>query len=330
MTMVTSPPITSEDLAHFDEHGFVVINGLLDVEQDLGPVVAEYETVLENLVDRWDSTGHLSNRHQGLPFTQRLLATVAEAQQPYDQAMDISLPQANIQPDTPMHLGPAVFGLLHTPALLDAVEQFIGPEIYSNPVQHTRIKLPESMLPKAAWTGLTARIDWHQDQGVITDDADECQILTVWFPVTEADLENGCLAVVPGSHKRDLVTHCQSVDPLTLGQVAIPETLVEPNQSPLPMNPGDVLFMHRRTQHSGLPNRSTRIRWSFDLRYQPIGQPTGREWFPGFVARSKANPQSVQDDHLAWADSWRDARERLASGDDVRFNRWTGDSPYCA
>ena len=68
--------------------------------------------MLESLVDRWESAGHLSNRHQALPFTQRLLATVAEAQQPYDQAMDISLPQANIQPDTPMHLGPAVFDLL--------------------------------------------------------------------------------------------------------------------------------------------------------------------------------------------------------------------------
>ena len=330
LSMAKSTPITPEELSQFDEQGFVVVEDLLDVETDFGPVVAEYDTVLEQLVDRWEADGHLSNRHQTLPFTQRLLATVTEARRPYDQAMDISLPQAGIHSDTPMHLGPAVFRLLNTPTLLDAGEQFIGPEIYSNPVQHTRIKLPESQLPSEARTGLTARIDWHQDQGVITNDADECDILTVWFPVTEADLENGCLAVVPGSHKRDLVTHCKSTDPLTLGQVSIPEPLVEPHQSPLPMNPGDVLFMHRRTQHSGLPNRSDRVRWSFDLRYQPIGQPTGREWFPGFVARSQAHPESVQDDHQAWAASWQAARQRLASGDDVRFNRWTGDSHYCA
>jgi len=328
--MVSSTRITADDLSHFDENGFVVIQGLLDPARDFAPVQAEYDTVLDDLVNRWIDQGHLEQPHAGLPFAERLLQTVPLARQPYDLAMDISLPQADIRSDTPMHHGPAVFDLLRTPVLLDAVEQFIGPEIYSNPVQHTRIKLPESALPPEAWSGLTARIDWHQDQGVITGDADQCEILTVWFPITEAHVDNSCLAVVPGSHKRDLVTHCQSVNPLTRGQVAIPDTLVEPHQLPLPMDPGDVLFMHRRTQHAGLPNRSDRIRWSFDLRYQPIGQPTGREWFPGFVARSRAHPDSVLDDALVWDASWHEARSRLAAGDDVRFNRWRGDSPYCA
>ena len=218
-------------------------------------------------------------------------------------------------------------GLAVDPGRLgEAVEQFIGPEIYSNPVQHTRIKLPESSLPPEAWSGLTSRIDWHQDQGVITGDADECEILTVWFPITEAHVDNSCLAVVPGSHKRNLVTHCQSTNPLTRGQVAIPDRLVEPHQLPLPMDPGDVLFMHRCTQHAGLPNRSDRIRWSFDLRYQPIGQPTGREWFPGFVARSRAPPETVLDDALAHREEGRaQGRPRgEAGGEDRRAHRREG------
>ena len=328
--MPSASPVTDTDLSRFDEDGFVVIRGLFEPDQDFTPVVAEYETVLSELVDQWIANGHLNDAHAGLPFTERLHRTVTEARQPYDLAMDISLPQANIQTDTPMHHGPAVFGLLTHPRLLDSVENFIGPEIYSNPVQHTRIKLPEASLPSAARTGLTSRIDWHQDLGVITADADHCHILTVWFPITEADVENGCLAVVPGSHHRNLVTHCENTDPLSLGQVSIPETLVEPNQVPLPMAPGDVLFMNSRTQHCGLPNCSDRVRWSFDLRYQPIGEPTGREWFPGFVARSRANPESVLNDPTAWAESWNTARAHLATDDNVRFNRWAGDSPYCA
>ena len=44
--------------------------------------------------------------------------------------------------------------------------------------------------------------------------------------------------------------------------------------------------------HSSLPNLSENIRWSLDLRYNPIGQPTGRAWFPGFIARSKSKPES--------------------------------------
>ena len=41
----------------------------------------------------------------------------------------------------------------------------------------------------------------------------------------------------------------------------------------------DDLFLTKKTVHSALPNISDVIRWSFDLRYQPIGQPTGRDIF---------------------------------------------------
>jgi len=106
--------------------------------------------------------------------------------------------------------------------------------------------------------------------------------------------------------------------------------LMAEDHVPLPMQPGDVLFMHRRTRHCGLPNMSDRIRWSFDLRYQPIGQPTGRQWFPGFVARSRAEPATELRDAAAWAQLWRDARSKLAAGGDVAFNRWRDGDPRCA
>ena len=100
------------------------------------------------------------------------MRSVVEAEERYDLDFDISLPQINITDATPMHHGPAVFNLLRSPRLLDAVERFIGPEIYSNPVQHARIKLPESILPEASRSGLSAQIALHQDLGVIIDEAD--------------------------------------------------------------------------------------------------------------------------------------------------------------
>lgn len=79
------------------------------------------------------------------------------------------------------------------------------------------------------------------------------------------------------------------------------------------MSTGDVLFMHRLTKQGSLPNRSDDIRWSFDLRYQPIGLPTGRPLFPGFVARSRQHPEQETTDWREWAGrsgtpSVRDAR----------------------
>ncbi len=58
------------------------------------------------------------------------------------------------------------------------------------------------------------------------------------------------------------------------------------------------------------------------LRYSPVGQPTGRPWFPGFVARSRSDPVSVLNDPAAWAQSWIDARARLAVQSGTKFNRW--------
>lgn len=322
--------LDSSAIERFDEDGYVVVRGLLDVQLDIDPVIDEYTRLLDRLADEWLAADRLASTYRELPFCDRLLKIVVEAEPAYDQHFDISLPQADITDDTPMHHGPAVFNLLRSARLLDAVEQFVGPEVYSNPVQHTRIKLPEHLLPEPSRTGLTAQIAWHQDLGVVTDDADDTETLTVWFPITRSTLENGCLAVIPGSHRGELALHCHSRNPLTIDQVCIPESQLAADGVPLPMDPGDVLFMHRRTQHSGLINRSNEIRWSFDLRYHPIGQATGRSWFPGFVVRSRSDPDSELRSAAAWAESWRQARYELSRSGDVAFNRWKQGDFRCA
>ena len=321
--------IGPEVAERFDADGYVVVRGWLDPQEDLAPVVREYEQLLERLAERLLASGELSRPYRGMPFAQRLMRIFAEAAPAYDQQFDISLPQADITEATPIHNGPAVFGLLRNPRLLDLAERFVGPEIYSNPVQHTRVKLPERLLPDSVRTGLTAQIAQHQDLGVVDPEADQTDMLTVWLPMTRAAVDNGCLAVVPGSHRGELARHCRSEDPLTENQVCIPPGLLA-DQVPVPMEPGDVLLMHRKTRHAGLPNRSDEIRWSFDLRYQPIGQPTGRPWFPGFVARSRAHPETELTDAADWARSWRDARRRLASAGEIAFNRWDENGPACA
>ena len=82
---------------------------------------------------------------------------------------------------------------------------------------------------------------------------------------------------------------------------------------PLPMRPGSVLLMTQRTIHSSLDNVThDQVRISMDLRYQPIGQPTGRPAFApaGFVARSRAHPDRALSDPAVWADRWFVLRRR--------------------
>jgi len=73
------------------------------------------------------------------------------------------------------------------------------------------------------------------------------------------------------------------------------------------------------------------VRWSFDLRYQSIGQPTGRDWLPAFVARSKTDPSQEIHDWRRCADLWWQARAYVAANPSAQKpRRWTGTETECA
>jgi hypothetical protein len=321
--------LSQNQLEQFDRDGFLKVEGLLDPIKDLDPIIEEYRGVLDRLAQTLFEEGRLASSYAELPFGERLIKLYDETGENLSQHFDFHLPQGNIKHDTPIWVGPAVFRALTNPRLLDVVESFIGPEIYSNPVQHVRIKPPERFVAKdeegRAKLGAT---NWHQDNGVVLPEADESDILTVWFSLTDAEEKHGCLQAVPGSHRDGLLTHC----PAGPGGLEIPDQLLDRGRAvALPTVRGDVLFLHKRTGHGSLRNVSDEIRWSFDLRYNPVGQETGRGVFPGFVARSRKNPESELRDPQAWAELWYTARRHLAEIDYHQpFNRWDPDAPACA
>src|SRR5688500_19869531 len=58
-----------------------------------------------------------------------------------------------------------------------------------------------------------------------------------WFPVLDATVENGCLCVVPESHKRGLLLHCPS-QPGQAFDLRIPEEVRGAGGFPVPMKRG--------------------------------------------------------------------------------------------
>jgi ectoine hydroxylase-related dioxygenase (phytanoyl-CoA dioxygenase family) len=326
--------LTAEQVAQFEDQGYLVVEGLLDPKTDLDPVIAEYEGVLDRLANELHAVGAIASTYADLPFSDRLVAVYRDSKKVHAQYFDFSLPQDGIRHDTPFWTGPAVFATLTNPRILDAIESLIGPEIYSNPVQHVRLKPPEHLTPVDPATGAVqlGATPWHQDNGVIRAEADDSEIITVWFPLTDATVENGCLSVVPYSHRDGLLPHCPaSVENPSGFGVHIKERHFDANGAvPLPMKRGSALFMTKRTVHNSYSNKSGAVRFSFDLRYNPIGQPTGRGMFPGFIARSKAHPESELHDAGVWTEMWTEARRALAEGEQPSFNRWNAFSPACA
>ncbi len=317
--------LTDQQLTQYETDGYVVLRGLLDPETHFRPVLNEYEEVLDALVRSLHAQGKIPTTYRDLGFEERLTKVYAESGEVHSQWFDFSLPQKDIVADTPFWFGPEVFKLLSLPELLDVAEQFVGPEIYSTPVQHIRIKPPERAIPDTV-DNRVIETPWHQDNGVLLDDADETNMLTVWFPLTSATEEMGCLKVRPGSHRDGLLKHC-----IRWNGLRIPESLLNGEETvAVPMMPGDVLLIHRLTSHGSYPNVSDRVRISYDLRYQPVGESTGREVFPGFLARSRKNPDRVLRDPDEWKKMWEDTRHQLATDDHGPFNRWLVSDPACA
>jgi len=313
----------------YEREGYLLLRGLLNPEMDLEPIVREYEGILERLIDTLYAAGKISSRYVDLPFGERVMQIQVETGTGLVQHFECALPRINITNESPMWVGEAVFNALRNPRLLDAIEPLMGSEIFVSPIHHVRMKIPDHMVQKSLGSDYqVVRTPWHQDAAAVTEEADNTNMITVWFSLWDVPISSGPLQIIPGSHRRGLLTHC----PVLGSALAIPDRLLEQALAlSLPVKRGDVLILNKFTVHSSMPNHSDTIRWSFDLRYVPVGQPTGREIFPGFVARSRKAPNSELHDARAWARSWFQTRERLSKTPPSKpFNRWQADAPPCA
>lgn len=309
--------LSPDRIAAFCHQGYLVVEDVLGPDV-LEPLRREYADLLDTLLRLWGAAEILEE-----PSFERRLIAAYRAGYDWFQPLDISLPGDRIEADTPMHFGPAVWGLVTAPALLDIVESLIGPEITSNPIQHVRIKPPAPDLREGEVRAHIAATDWHQDRAVAHAEADATRMVTVWLAVTDATEENGCLQVAPKA--AEMLPHCPKT------QTAIADGYLDAGAAvPLPVRAGGVVLFDPLTPHASLPNRSDGIRWSFDLRYNVTGEPTGRAHFPDFVARSAAHPERVLGDWRMWRALWEAARTRLAEAPHIEIHRWRHDSPACA
>ena len=145
--------------------------------------------------------------------------------------------------------------LVRHPAILDAVEDVLGPNLL---VWSTSFFIKEAR--DAAY------VSWHQDStywGLSAPD-----VLTAWVAFTEATVENGAMRMVPGSHAEQLV-HRDTFAPnnlLSRGQ----EIAVEVDES-LAINfvlqPGEFSLHHIGIVHGSGPNTSDASRIGLAVRY---------------------------------------------------------------
>lgn len=101
---------------------------------------------------------------------------------------------------------------------------------------------------------------WHQDDGYTP--VSPSPYLTLWLALNDATTENGCISVLPGSHKSGLVPHKQT----PIGLNCYPSDA--PNQGvPVPLKAGSIAVFLSLTFHKSGVNRSNGYRKAYILQY---------------------------------------------------------------
>ena len=108
---------------------------------------------------------------------------------------------------------------------------------------------------------------WHQDTAIFDLPVD-CPVVGAWIALDAADEENGCMQVIPGSHKAGPTPHFMLKD----WQLCDRDVTQEKAAS-IPLQPGDCLLWDGLLFHGSQPNRSTRRRRALQFHYKPLSVP---------------------------------------------------------
>lgn len=308
--------LTTEELKQYDEQGFVVAKGIL-LDEDFKQFETDYGYLIDKKAEELQRAGHIKSTHKDKVFDKRLACIAADCS---DEVIKDEIGPFGLSLDTMYALQKGLFELLFNQRLIKAVSTIVGEEVLLNPIQHCRPFLP-ARNGKQSCVGAANLAPWHQDQGVTREEADASEILTCWIPLTDVSDASGCmpLKVMPEVFKDGLLEHVKSDQGTT-----IKPDLLRPNARTVSaeMKRGDILLMNRFTPHCSQINTSDRVRWSLDLRFQKIGTPTGRPFWPSFILQSPSNPDSVQNSYDEWCARWK---ADLASSVGERWHRVIGD-----
>ena len=105
---------------------------------------------------------------------------------------------------------------------------------------------------------------WHQDWPYW----EGTHKVSIWVALDDATPENGCLKLMPGSHKGSIVHDGDSSDGIGFGHRVRPETVDESAAVTAPLEAGGAVFFHDLTMHASHPNTQRRERWTWIPTYR--------------------------------------------------------------
>ncbi|MDF2964068.1 MAG: hypothetical protein K0S39_5803 [Paenibacillus sp.] len=140
------------------------------------------------------------------------------------------------------------------PSITDAMKQILGNDIVLWAMQFW-YKEPNN----------SKFIPWHQDINYWP--MEPAINATAWVSLGWSILENGCLRVIPGTHK-SVVGHVSTGDDQSLFAQGLPEDSIDESKAvDVEMSPGQIAFFNEATFHGSKMNSSNIPRVAFSVRY---------------------------------------------------------------
>lgn len=235
----TIDDVTEKDLGFFQEHGYLVIDTVLD-ENEIDAALEGMQTLLSAATDP-DST---------------LPDDVIQFEPGMADELD---DPATTSPEQLQHYvrkfwqftshSPGMRAPSRKPALLDLLATIVDgrPDLF----QDMALIKPPGGREKP----------WHQDKAYFPVELD-APVVGVWIALDEATGENGCMHIIPGSHQDGPVVHFDRRD------WQICDTDVQVDQDVMvPLDPGGALLFDGLIHHGTPPNQSDRLRRALQFHY---------------------------------------------------------------
>ncbi len=170
--------------------------------------------------------------------------------------------------------------------MVETLEQLLGGEVYH---YHHKMMLKEPRVG-GAW-------EWHQDFGYWYQQYLTPAMGSAMIAVDRATKANGCLQVIPGSHRCGRIEHQQVGQQTGANPERVQAVLRHLPLVHVELEPGDTLFFHSNLLHSSDRNESENPRWTliccYNTRSNPMMQNKDR-WHPAYSYLNRLEDEEVR------------------------------------
>lgn len=231
---------TPEQVSFFHDQGYLVIQDLIPPDW-LQAIQCETADLHEQMAECPPEGVHVSWEHEVDPSIQRRIKQLMHAEV----------------------VSPSLDRLVRSPEVLDVIEAVMGPDIA---FYHCKL------LMKAARGGTVT--PWHQDYGYWVAEDNRPLMVNCMMQIDGSTPENGCLQVVPGSHRGELIAHESKSQPF--GRFLPGYFQPREDAVPVPLSAGSAVFFGPLIIHGSDANHSDQDRRAVTIAYNVTGNGRGR------------------------------------------------------